>query len=158
MEYTTQRLLRKVVSLSLVLAMFVPVAASAATKKKVAKKPVRGHIAMYLYNPHKRYGDEKVAITDATSRCLTAAAKSEHNADLARAEADGKAADIAAHPDGKLADDYKKYLNNLDVAWGAMEAPYCGFGAFGASAALKAYQKTISRVRTTFLDAVKKDS
>lgn len=112
--------------------------------------------ALDLYNPNKTYGDEKVTIDDSSSRCLTADFKKLHDAALALAEKDINARKNA---DGtipatiqKAVDDYRK---ELDTAWQAMHEPYCGFGAFGTSAAKKSFQKTLDRGRTTFLAAVK---
>lgn len=112
--------------------------------------------ALDLYNPNKTYGDEKVTIDDSSSRCLTTDFKKLHDAALALAEKDINARKNA---DGtipatiqKAVDDYRK---ELDTAWQAMHEPYCGFGAFGTSAAKKSFQKTLDRGRTTFLAAVK---
>ena len=157
MEYTIRRVWSALAVFSLVLGLFSPFAAEAATKKKVVRKrAARVSIAMNLYNPHKRYGDEKIDITNPTTRCLTAAAKSAHQKDMQTLEEDGKKIEGLDKPEHPLADDYKKYETALDYAWGAMEEPYCGFGAFGSSAALKSYQKTVLRARTNWLDAVKK--
>lgn len=158
MEYTIRRVFSTLAVFSLVLGLFSPFAAEAATKKKVVKKQAAHvSIAMNLYNPKKRYGDEKIEIVNPTTRCLTAAAKKAHLKDLQALEADGKKINGLDEPGHALADDYKKYETALEYAWGAMEEPYCGFGAFGSSAALKSYQKTVLRARTTWLDAVKKN-
>ena len=44
------------------------------------------------------------------------------------------------------------------MAWEAMQQPYCGFGAFGASAAQKSFTKTLTRARTNYLAQVKKST
>lgn len=112
--------------------------------------------ALDLYNPNKTYGDEKVTIDDSSSRCLTADFKKLHDAALALAEKDINARKNAdgAIPASiqKAVDDYRK---ELDTAWQAMHEPYCGFGAFGTSAAKKSFQKTLDRGRANFLAAVK---
>lgn len=144
---------------SLILSVFSPVTAEAATAvKKTAAKRTTGkvRIAMNLYDPNRRYGDEKIEIENPTTRCLTAAAKKERARDLAAYEADGKKAELSDDATGPLADAYKKYKTAIEYAWDAMNEPYCGFGAFGSSAALKSYEKTVSRARANFLDAVKK--
>lgn len=156
MEYTTRRVISSLAVFALIIGVFSPFAAEAATKKKVVKKSSKVSIAMYLYNPKKRYGDEKVDITNPASRCLTATAKAAYQKDLKVFQEDGKKIDNVGTPEHPLADDYKKYETALDYAWGAMEEPYCGFGAFGSSAAFKSYQKTVLRARTAWLEAVKK--
>lgn len=156
MEYTTRRILGSLAVCALIVGLFSPLAADAATKKKVVKKASRVSIAMNLYNPKKRYGDEKIDITNPTTRCVTATSKAIRAQDLKTLEADKNKIPGLDKPEHPLADDYKKYQTALEYAWGAMEEPYCGFGAFGAPVALKSYQKTVTRARATFLEAVKK--
>lgn len=158
MESNSKRLLGALAIFGLIVSLFAPFSSvEAATKKTTKKKVAKTSIAMNLYNPNKRYGDEKKDIKDPTSRCLTAAAKAARVKDLATYEADGKKIEGLGTPEHPLTDDYKKYETSLEYAWGAMEEPYCGFGAFGPSAALKSSQKTVLRARTAFLDAVKKN-
>jgi hypothetical protein len=154
MKSITRRVLGSFAVGALILGLFSPFAAEAATKKAVTKKKTT--IALDLYNPRKKYADEKKDIANPTSRCLTAAAKKARAQDLKNLEADGKKVAELESPEHPLADDYKKYQTSLEFAWGAMEEPYCGFGAFGASSSLKSYQKTVTRARAAFLDAVKK--
>ncbi len=158
MEYTTRRVVSSLAICSFLVGLFSPFATEAATAKKVVKKATKSTIAMNLYNPNKRYGDEKVEIENPTSRCLTAAAKAAHQKDVRTLEEEGKKLPGIEAQEHPLADEYKKYQTDLGFAWGAMEEPYCGFGAFGSSAALKSYQKTVSRARAAFLDAVKKQT
>jgi hypothetical protein len=142
----------------------VPAVTRAATAKTVAKKTVtKKAIAYDLYNPRRRYGDEKIEITDATSRCNTPAMQKVHVKNLEQAKKDGEpyalTFDSVSGTDvlPPLADAYRTYLQGLDMAWEAMEQPYCGFGAFGTSAANKSYNKSVTRIRARFLDAAKKN-
>ncbi len=155
MKSITRRVLGSFAVGALILGLFSPFAAEAATKKSATKKR-KTTIALDLYNPKKKYADEKKDIANPTSRCLTAAAKKARAQDLKNLEADGGKVVGLESPEHPLADDYKKYQTALEFAWGAMEEPYCGFGAFGASSSLKSYQKTVTRARAAFLDAVKK--
>ncbi|MBP9762373.1 hypothetical protein KBD34_02030 [Patescibacteria group bacterium] len=142
MEYTMRRIAGFAAIFSLILGVFAPVSAEA---------------AMDLYNPKKRYGDEKTDIVNPASRCLTAAAKAARTRDLKTFLEDGKKAGVVGEEEHELSDEYEKYETALEFAWGALEEPYCGFGAFGSSASLKSYQKTVLRARAAFLDAVKKN-
>ena len=139
---------------SSVIALFVafwvvsmsPLMAQAATKKTT--------IAYNLYNPRKHYGDEKTTISNPASRCNTPANQKARDANLAQAKKDI----TPFHPDtdpriGELA---RTYMDKLTLAWDAMEEPYCGFGAFGNTAAKKSYDKTIARARNEFLTDARK--
>lgn len=142
MEYTTRRVVGSLVVCSLVLAVFLPSSAEAATAKKKAIVRSGGVSTAALANP--------------VSRCVTAASKKTRQSDVKTLVEDGKkfeGIEEEAHPLFKA---YKKYKTDLEFAWGAMEEPYCGFGSNGYSAAFKSYQKTIVRARAAFLDAVKK--
>lgn len=146
---TITRLLSSVAAFFVLFSLVAAVPVEAATKK-VVRRTTR----LDLYNPRKHYGDEKKVITDPESRCLTASNKKAHEANLAQAEKDA----ASFHPDSdpRIAELYKTYLTKLDLAWGAMEEPYCGFGAFGSAAATKSYQKTIARTRDEFLTEARK--
>ena len=146
-----------VVGFSLLVA---PYAADAkTTKRKLTKASAR--YAYDLYNPRRHYGDEKVAITDASSRCNTPAMRAAHVKNLDRAKLDGKPFGLTFESASTtetlspVGEAYKKYLTGLDLAWEAMEEPYCGFGAFGTTAAKKSYTKSIDRIRSRFLDVAK---
>lgn len=130
----------------------------AAAKKPTAKK---AGYASYLYIPKKTYKDEKVVISNAASRCNTPSMRAAHAKNLAKAEADGKLYGLTPEsvstteslpPVGQA---YKTYLNGLALAWDAMTEPYCGFGAFGTSAANKSYTKSVTHTRARFLAAAK---
>lgn len=118
-----------------------------AATKKVASRSSR--VGYDLYNPRKKYGDEKKVIANPESRCNTASNKRAHDANLTQAKKDA----ATFHPDSdpRIEKLYKEYLTKLDIAWGAMEEPYCGFGAFGNTAAKKSYDKTVARTRSVFL-------
>lgn len=157
MDYPMRRFVTSFIVLGLLTASIFPSGVEAAKKKTV--QPVKkSQIAMNLYNPNIRYGDEKQEIANPTSRCLTATAKALRAKDLKTAEADGKKASVDLEAESALTKGYKKYLLDLDYAWEALEAPYCGFGAFGSSAAVKSYTKTVTRARAAFLNVVKKNT
>lgn len=104
-----------------------------------------------LYNPKKTYGDEKKNINDPTSRCTTAAFQKIHAAAEAQAKADlAKYKDKDGNVTKTVADAFKIYAQDIALGWAAMQEPYCGFGAFGASAAQKSLTKTMTRARTDF--------
>lgn len=145
-----------VVGFSLLIA---PHAVDAKAKKQVIRKPVR--YAYDLYNPRRRYGDEKVDIKNTSSRCNTPAMRKLHVQNLERAKGDGKPFGLTFESVSTtetlsgIGEAYKKYLNGLSLAWGAMEEPYCGFGAFGMTAARKSYDKSVARIRARFVEAAK---
>ena len=99
-----------------------------------------------LYNPRKHYGDEHINIANPASRCTTAAFKQIYNNAVAQAKKD-----IATRSDAAS----KTYTQDIEIAWQAMQQPYCGFGAFGSGAAKKSFIKTIDRARTGFFAAAK---
>lgn len=142
--------------------LVVPHSADAKTvTKKLTKTSAR--YAYDLYNPRRRYGDEKVAITNASSRCNTPAMRAAHVKNLDRAKLDGKPFGLTFESASttetlsSVGEAYKKYLTGLDLAWEAMEEPYCGFGAFGTTAAKKSYTKSVDRSRARFLSAAKQE-
>lgn len=92
-----------------------------------------------------------MSIEDPTTRCVTKATEAAQMENLKRASKDGETFNVATSTPGVLGDAYRQYMDNLDIVWGAMEEPYCGFGAFGLGAAVKSYNKSISHVRTEFL-------
>lgn len=49
----------------------------------------------------------------------------------------------------------KTYREHLDVAWEALNQPYCGYGQSSITSVKKSYTKTVSRARTAFQEAVK---
>ncbi len=134
-----------------VLSIFVmsgsPLVAEAATVKAKA-------IRYDLYNPRRTYGDEKKEIVNAASRCVTKEMIALHVKNEERAKKEAESFEV--DEDSDLEDNYQLYLMKLDIAWDAMQQPYCGFGAFGMSAARKSYDKTIERARTEFLTAAKR--
>lgn len=125
--------------------------AKTVAKKKAVKK-TRKSLTSYLYNPRKTYGDEKIAIANPTSRCTTASMKALHASKLALAKKDGESVTLTGGVDTA----FRTYLNGLDTLWNAMEEPYCGYGAFGLTAARSSYEKTADRLRAAFLKEAKK--
>ena len=113
-------------------------------------------IAYDLYNPNRLYGDEKQEIVNPTTRCVTTATKKLRISYLNRAFKDAETTGAMTTPEGLEL--FEAYLEKLDRSWGAMTEPYCGFGAFGAKAAINSYDKTITRTRNEFLAAMKKIS
>ncbi|GEM_PF-2287607 len=152
--YVTAFILTLVVATTI----YAPLAEAKTHKRSAHRKSSR--YAYDLYNPHRHYGDEKVDIKDASSRCNTAVMRRLHTQNLERAKEDGKMLGLTfesvstTEPLLGKADLYKKYLTGLDFAWGAMEEPYCGFGAFGTAAARKSYDKSVARIRARFLEGV----
>lgn len=126
-----------------------PLGAEAATKTTSKTK-----VGYDLYNRNKRYGDEKTAIANPTSRCNTAANKRVHDANVVQAKKD--VATFHADTDPRVDELAHTYMDKLTLAWDAMEEPYCGFGAFGNSAAKKSYDKTVARARNEFLTDARK--
>lgn len=65
-------------------------------------------------------------------------------------------ADIAKY--GKLKESANdRYKYRLDMAWGAMQDPYCGYGgAYGLRDETHSFKKSIERARADFLKEVKK--
>src|SRR5260221_6291529 len=86
------------------------------------------------------------------TKCVTVATKAMYAADLARMEKD--IAPYAAN-DGVVST-IRTYRNGIEIAWEAMEQPYCGTGSSGFASAKKSYSKTVERVRAAFLANVKK--
>jgi leucyl aminopeptidase (aminopeptidase T) len=147
----TTRFMSSVIAFFVLFALVLAAPVDAATK--IAKKPAK-KIAYDLYNPRKKYGDEKKEIVNPESRCDTAANRKAHEANLVRAKQDGESFKIST--DERVAELHKTYMKKLAMAWGAMEEPYCGFGAFGNSAAKKSYDKTVTRTRNEFLTEARK--
>lgn len=123
-------------------AVFVPLTADAAK--------------LDLYNPKKTYKDEKITIQDPVSRCIAADFKKMYTDGLVLAEKDVlKWKDATGAVDARVKTAYDTYVQDIEFGWQAMQEPYCGFGAFGVSAAKKSFQKTLTRARTAFLTATK---
>ncbi len=117
--------------------------------------PASNAYALDLYNPRIRYKDEKMVIENPASKCNTKATRARHVAVLALAEKDGEKYGLNASSTGDLADAYARYLMGLDIVWDAMNEEYCGYGAFGLKAAVKSYEKSVTRLRQRFLTAAK---
>ena len=110
-----------------------------------------------LYNPHKHYGDEKTAISDPTSRCTGASFQKLHtNAEILAKSDLKKFTNEDGNVSQPVADAFKIYAQDIALGWEAMQQPYCGFGAFGSSAAQKSLDKTLTRARADFLAKAEK--
>lgn len=114
------------------------------------------HAALDLYNPKIKYKDERTTVKNAASRCLTKDMKSLHASMVSRAKktAEGYNKNITTKQRKLLTSAYQTYQKDLAVIWIAMEQPYCGFGAFGVSAAKKSYQNSVNRSHAAFLKQV----
>lgn len=89
--------------------------------------------------------DEKVAIADPASKCLTKEMKALQAATVAQMDKDIKAAG-----DGH-ASSTATYREKVDIVWEAMHEPYCGYGSMGLAAVKKSYRKSVVRIRQAFL-------
>lgn len=93
-----------------------------------------------------------IPVNPPSSSCVTAKTKQLHanvTALLAR--------DIAPYANSATAQTaIKTYRMITDEAWTAMTLPYCGYGAYGNASAVKSYNKTTSRARSSFLEAIAK--
>jgi len=144
-------------SLFFVLAAFsVPSVAFAATTKKVVAKVAPKKVVKKKVVIKKAYKDEHIAISNSASRCNTVAIRKMHDASIAQGVKDGKTYQVTTSTKSAFGAAYATYTRGLVVGWEAMQEPYCGFGSMGVSAAQKSYQKTLTRLRTNFLAAVKK--
>jgi len=81
------------------------------------------------------------------TKCVTATTKKLYAADIARFEKDtapyvGKEAYAKA---------IQAYRSEIDIAWEAMQQPYCGYGTPGLASSIKSFTKTIERARSAFL-------
>ena len=135
----------------------MPVASvSAKTVKKTTsshtvKARIKKRYAYNLYNPHVVYHDEHVSIKNPASKCLTTSIRHLYASSLSQAKVDGTHYRVTASSTTPLGHAYAAYLNGIANAWGAMEAPYCGYGLDGVSAVLHSLEKTFTHVREKFL-------
>jgi predicted membrane-bound mannosyltransferase len=125
--------------LALVVAGGMPSGVHAATVAK--KAPVQKWVSPSVV-PGK---DEKVAIADPTSKCLTKEMTALHAATVAQMDKD-----IAAAGD-RHASSTEMYREKVDIVWEAMHEPYCGYGSMGMKAVKKSYKKSVERIRQAFL-------
>jgi len=87
-----------------------------------------------------------------TSKCVTASTKATYVNMMARMQKD-----ILPYKELPAASAaIKTYQDNMDVAWEAMQQPYCGYGKYGSASAVHSYKKNVERTRNTFLAQVKK--
>jgi hypothetical protein len=116
-----------------------------------AKKAPNAAFQKKMYNPKKVYKDEKIAIVNPTSKCDTPTMRSLHATKLALAQKDAAKWGVATSTATKLGEVYRDYWKGLGTAWEAMTLPYCGYGSMGISAVKHSYEKTVSRLRDTFV-------
>lgn len=154
MTNLTRRIFSSVTIIASLASFLAADAALAATKKPAVKKKAKV-TASWLYNSRRTYKDEKVAVENPTSRCNTPAMRQMHAKTVAQAIKEGDKLGITSTTVSALGDAYRDYLKKVDLLWAAMEEPYCGFGAFGTSAAKKSYEKGANRSHDVFLQAVK---
>lgn len=85
------------------------------------------------------------------SKCVTTATQATRDKALAQMEKD-----IAPYAkEEKASAVIAEYKQNLQIAWEAMEHPYCGYGAYGNASAIKSFSKSITRAREAFLSKIK---
>jgi hypothetical protein len=143
-----------------VLLMGSPVTVSAATpvkkvavvkkKKVVTKKKVISK--KQVVQPAAKDLAHAVRIqelADSTSKCNTPQMRKQHEMIKDKMEKD------IEHAGSGHADAAKIYREKIALVWSAMEEPYCGFGSQGMSAVKHSYNKSVTRIRQEFLDAVK---
>ncbi len=108
--------------------------------KVVKKKPVKkaATVAAASIDPKK-----------APTRCLGKSIRSMYDVSVRQMEKD-----IAKAGNGYGAAT-KRYRDNLQLVWAAMNEPYCGYGSRGVNAVKHSFNKTIVRTRSEFLQAVK---
>ncbi len=85
------------------------------------------------------------------SKCLTATAKARKVTAEALMAKDIKAYEGSAKAEKAIG----AYREAMEIAWEAMEEPYCGFGNYGTASAVKSYGKSVDRARLAFLEKVK---
>ena len=149
MKQNLTRALCLLAATACIASMAVPTIVAAKTKKTKTK-----HISTaYLYNPKRHYQDEHVVISNPTSKCVTPTNEAAYASAVKLADKDGSENNVTTSTMTLLGDAYRKYRTGLGYAWGAMEAPYCGYGAFGVSAAQHSLGKSLSRLRRDFLSS-----
>ncbi|MHB8831103.1 MAG: hypothetical protein ACYC44_03260 [Patescibacteria group bacterium] len=124
----------------------LPQGVEAATKKVVKKLP-RCNKGFCVAKVSITPGADEKNYANPTTRCLTAEMKKRHDQVVAQMNKDiekYKGRESAA----------KAYQENIDILWSAMHEPYCGYGSNGMTAVKRSWDKTISHVRTEFLEAV----
>lgn len=94
----------------------------------------------------------EVAAAALPTKCVTASTKKMYADYIARFEKD-----TAAYV-GKdvYANAVQAYRSEIDIAWEAMQQPYCGYGTPGLASSIKSFKKTIERARVAFMAHLKK--
>ncbi len=144
MRTTLTRVCTAVVALSTVIGLVAPFSVEAATKKVAKKKVTRYHMSVSAIK-----GKDEKDFANPVSRCLTADMKALYKGDVAQMEKD--IAKVGTGHDAAVA----SYKMKLDTVWGAMEQPYCGYGAYGMTAVKKSFNKSVERARAEFLAEAK---
>ena len=124
----------RLLSLSAVLlfiigSFFAPIADAAKKSKSNSSFSKRGF----------RY--EKIVIYNPASRCTTADFQKMHAKAVAQAQADFESAKNGKEEDPTIRKAFQGYIQDIALAWEAMQQPYCGYGSHGAAAAKKSFQK-----------------
>lgn len=136
------KILAVLVSIGLATLLFAPLAAEARAKTGVKVRRARVSISAI------RGADER-ELENPTSRCLTPEIKKIYENAAAQMKKDAEKFG-QGHNDA-VAD----YRSTLDLVWGAMHEPYCGYGSRGLKAVKKSLLKSFERARADFLAAVK---
>ncbi|MDD5726247.1 MAG: hypothetical protein PHC53_02430 [Patescibacteria group bacterium] len=126
--------------------LFLPQGVEAATKK-AAKALPRCNKGFCVAKVSITPGADEKDYANPTTRCLTAEMKKRHDQVVAQMNKD-----IAKYQGRDSA--IKTYQKDIDILWSAMHEPYCGYGSYGMTAVKHSWDKTISHVRTEFLEAV----
>lgn len=94
----------------------------------------------------------EVAAAALPTKCVTASTKKMYADYIARFEKD-----TAAYAGKeKYANVIQAYRSEIDIAWEAMQQPYCGYGTPGLASSIKSFKKTIERARVAFMAHLKK--
>ncbi len=147
---------KKIAVLTAIVAIFGAFAAtdaSAAVKQKTPKKKVvatkQAKVKTVRIAAVKTEAVEEAI--EPTSKCLVQTIKNLNAKAVKQMEADiekyGKNSEAAS----------AKYKYRLDMAWGAMQDPYCGYGgAYGLTDEIHSFKKSIERARADYLKETKK--
>lgn len=127
-----------------VLPLLSPLAAEAKVKK--VSRPCYKGFCPALVSITK--GADEKNFDNPTTRCLTKDIQVKYEA--AKSQMDK---DVAKYGQGKE-HEIKSYKERVEDGWSAMHEPYCGFGSNGLGAVRHSLDKTFTRARADYLQAV----
>lgn len=123
----------------------IPLYASTTTKR------VLSAVSLALCAAGSAFALVAQAETTPTTKCVTPTTIAMRDAAVAQLEKD-----VAPYKEKTAtAGAISLYRQELQLAWEAMEQPYCGYGSYGAKSAVHSYSKTVSRARSEFVTAAK---